>query len=75
MFGILLDIVEDVCEVVDDVVGIPIASIVATPVTSGLDLLDGLTEGEIRTKAALKLGVSVVAGMAIGEVVEYLSEE
>ena len=42
------------------------------PVNSSLDLLEGLTEGEIRTKAAVQLGADVVAGMAIEEVIEAL---
>ena len=42
------------------------------PVVDGIDILDGLSEGEIREKAALRLGVDVVSGMALGEVVEYL---
>lgn len=75
MFGGLLDIVEDLCDSVDEVTGIPIASIVALPLTSGLDLLDGLTEGELRVKAALVLGTSVVIGMTLAEVVDYLAED
>lgn len=45
------------------------------PVRDGLDLLDGLTEGEIRTKAALRLGADVVAGMALSEIIEALQDE
>ncbi len=48
---------------------------VTRPIVDGLDILEGLTEGEIREKAAIRLGADVVAGMAISEVVEYLSEE
>tara|TARA_R110000851_G_scaffold326180_1_gene494620 strand:+ start:230 stop:454 length:225 start_codon:yes stop_codon:yes gene_type:complete len=46
--------------------------IVTQPIKDGCDVLHGLTEGELRTKAALRLGVDVVAGMAIGEVVEAM---
>lgn len=75
MFGLLRDVVLDVCDVVDEVAGVPIAKVVTAPVHSGLDFLDGLTEGEIRARAAVTLGASVVAGMALCEVVEYLKEE
>lgn len=42
------------------------------PVQDGLDILDGLTEGEIRTKAVARLGADVVAGMALSEIIEAL---
>lgn len=42
------------------------------PVRDGLDILDGLTEGEIRTKAVARLGADVVAGMALSEIIEAL---
>jgi len=56
-------------DLVDVVVDVALA-----PVRDGLDILDGLTEGEIRTKAAVRLGADVVAGMALSEVIEALSE-
>jgi hypothetical protein len=45
-----------------------------SPIVDTLDVIDGLTEGEIRTKAALRLGSDVVAGMAISELIDYLSD-
>ena len=45
------------------------------PIADGLDLLEGLTEGEIREKAALRLGADVVAGMALSEIIEVLTDE
>jgi len=45
------------------------------PITDGLDLLEGLTEGEIREKAALRLGADVVAGMALSEIIQVLTDE
>lgn len=44
------------------------------PVRDGIDVLDGLSEGEIKEKAALRLGADVVAGMTFAEVVEFLDE-
>ncbi len=39
-----------------------------------LDLLEGLTEGEIRAKAAARLGSSAIAGLATDEIIELLAE-
>lgn len=52
-----------------------IVNIAVSPLQDGLDVLDGLTEGEIRTKAALRLGADVVAGMALSEVLEALDDD
>lgn len=71
MFGSLFDAVEDF---IDDPVGKGY-DMVTAPLVDTLDILEGLTEGEIRTKAALRLGVDVVAGMVLSEVVEYLCDE
>ena len=45
------------------------------PVADGLDFLDGLTEGEIREKAAIRLGADVVAGMALSEIIETMLDD
>ena len=45
-----------------------------SPIVDTLDVIDGLTEGEIRTKAASRLGSDVVAVMAISELIDYLSD-
>lgn len=45
------------------------------PVRDGLDVLEGLTEGEIRAKAAARVGADVAAGMAIGELIDLLSDD
>lgn len=44
------------------------------PIRDGLDILDGLTEGELRVRAAARLGADVVAGMALSEIIEILTE-
>ena len=44
------------------------------PLRDGIDILEGLSEGEIREKAILRLGADVVSGMALGEVISYLKE-
>ena len=47
---------------------------VTKPVADGFDILEGLTEGELRHKAALRLGVDAVSGMALSEVIEALAD-
>ena len=54
-------------DIFDDVV-----DIVTRPVRDVVDVLEGLTEGELRTKAAKRLGTEVVAGMATGAVIAFL---
>ena len=74
MFG---SIFRSVANTIEDFIDDPLATtanIATQPVRDSCDLLDGLTEGEIRHKAALRLGVDIVAGMAIGEVIEALGE-
>jgi len=48
--------------------------IATQPIRDGLDVLEGLSEGEIRTRAAVRLGTDVVAGMATSELIEWLVE-
>ena len=58
MFGIIDDIVD----------------IATKPLRDAVEIIDGLTEGELRTKAIASLGVDVVAGMAVSELVEWYSD-
>lgn len=55
MFGIIDDIVD----------------IATKPLRDAVEIIDGLTEGELRTKAIASLGADVVAGMAVSELVEW----
>lgn len=73
MFGIFDTIEKHVDLFVDNPLGYAVDA-VTQPIVDGCDLLDGLTEGEFRHKAALRLGADVVAGMAIGEVVDVMME-
>jgi len=50
------------------------ADMALQPVRDTVDILDGLTEGEIREKAVMRLGADVVAGMALSEIVDALSD-
>ena len=76
MFEIFGDIVEKVVEETSDFIDRPVSKtveIATQPVRDGLDVLDGLSEGEIRTMAITRLGADVVSGMAIGEVIDMLN--
>ena len=55
---------------VDDILTCALA-----PVRDAVEVVDGLTEGELRTKAAIRLGTDVVAGMAISEIIDALNDE
>lgn len=48
---------------------------VTQPVRDVVDVVEGLTEGELRSKAAARLGTEVVSGMAIGAVIAFLNDE
>jgi len=45
------------------------------PIKDGIEILEGLTEGEIRQQAIARLGVDVVAGMGIAEIIELLKDK
>ena len=45
------------------------------PIKDGIEILEGLSEGEIRQQAIARLGVDVVAGMGIAEIIELLKDE
>lgn len=69
MFGLFDAECNTIENVIDDPVGTTVG-IIKQPIVAGCDLLGGLTEGEFRYKAALRLGADVVAGMTVGELVE-----
>lgn len=47
---------------------------VLQPVRDGLVVAEGLTEGQIRVKAAARLGADVAAGMGTAALLEWWSE-
>lgn len=72
MFEKLLDsVTSTVADAITDPIGTATKAVIQ-PIVDGCDLLGGLTEGEFRQKAALRLGADVVAGMAISEVIEAM---
>ncbi|CAL9967623.1 hypothetical protein VPHD479_0119 [Vibrio phage D479] len=80
MFGLgnlVSSAVDSVSNTVDDFCHDPVGTTVdmaLQPVRDGLDIVEGLTEGEIRYMAAARLGADCVAGMALSEVIEALAE-
>lgn len=74
MFGLFDAVCNTIENAIDDPVGTTIG-IIKQPIVDGCDLLGGLTEGEFRYKAALRLGADVVAGMAISELMEAMADE
>lgn len=68
------NITEGVAGIVKDPVGSAIDT-VTSPVLDVAEVATGLTEGELRLKAAARLGADAVAGMALSEVIEALLED
>ena len=70
MVGTIVDTAEDFLE---DPVGTSV-DIVTQPLCDAAEVLEGLTEFELREKAALRLGAGVVSGMALSEVIDTLGD-
>ncbi len=74
MFGKLLDKVTDtVSDFVDDPIGTTV-DIATQPIRDGITVIDGLTEGELREKAALRLGADIASSMALSELIDWYSD-
>ena len=71
--GLLSGISETISEFVEDPIGKTV-QIATQTIRDGLEIVDGLTEGELRHKAALRLGADVVSGMALCEIVEWYQD-
>ena len=67
-------VTDPVKEFINDPIGKTIDTI-TQPVRDSIDILEGLSEGELREKAILRLGADVVSGMALGEVIDYLKQQ
>lgn len=50
-------------------------NLILQPVADAIDIVDGLTEGELRERAIVRLGSAVVAGMAVHELIEWYQNE
>ena len=49
--------------------------IATQPLRDGLDIIEGLSEGEIREKAIARLGAEIVSAMTMAEIIEYLQDD
>ena len=54
---------------IGDVIGI-----VLSPLDDAIDILEGLTEGELRERAILRLGADAIIGLGTSEIIEMLAE-
>lgn len=78
MFNIINNMIDSVVETADDFVSDPLGTtvdIATQPVRDSLEVLQGLSVGELRTRAALRIGADAVVGMAVSELIEVLLEE
>jgi len=51
-----------------------IVDIVLSPLNDAIEVLSGLSEGELRERAILRLGASAIVGLDTSEIVELLAE-
>ena len=76
MFGFMNSIVNSVVDTACDFVESPVSTtinIVTQPVVDTVEVLQGLSEYELRTRAIARLGVDAVVGMGTSELIEVLS--
>ena len=77
MFDFISDAVEGSMDFVGKAVRDPIGTatkVALQPIRNTVEVIDGLMEGELRTKAALSLGADVVSGMALSEVIDWYND-
>lgn len=55
---------------IDDPVGETVNHL-TKPIQDAAEIIDGLSEGELREKAILSLGADVASGMALSELIEW----
>ncbi|AGN30285.1 hypothetical protein VPFG_00286 [Vibrio phage nt-1] len=75
MFGFIEDAFDSVVNTVDDFIDDPVGQTVyhaTSPIRDAAEIIEGLTEGEIRAMAVARLGADIAAGMAISEIIEVL---
>ena len=56
-----------------DLIG-DIVDIVLSPLDDAIEVLSGLSEGELRERAILRLGADVIVGLGTSEIIELLAE-
>ena len=73
MFGIFDKVTDALSDFAEDPIGTSV-DIATQPLRDGIDVLEGMTEGELRTRAVARLGADVAGGMALAELIEWYSE-
>jgi len=68
------DFFDDAIDLTSSIVDTTLNSSVNT-ITNTLDLIDGLTEGEIREKAILELGKEAVSNMTQSQLIDYFENK
>ena len=56
-----------------DLIG-DIVDIVLSPLDDAIEILSGLSEGELRERAILRLGAGAIVGLGTDEIIELLAE-
>lgn len=51
-----------------------IIDIALSPLNDAIEILEGLTEGELRERAILRLGTNAIVGLGTAEIIELLAE-
>jgi len=51
-----------------------IVDIVLSPLDDAIEILEGLTEGELRERAILRLGAGAIVGLGTDEIIGLLAE-
>ena len=73
MFGFIDDVASGFVDAADSFVRNPVKTTVnmaLQPVRDTLIIIDGLTEGELRTEAILRVGVDSAVGMGVSELID-----
>lgn len=77
IFDLIEDAVDSVADTTKRFVRDPVGTAVdvgTQPVRDGIEIVEGLTEGELRVRAAARLGADVVAGMTVSQLVEWYND-
>lgn len=62
------------CNKLDKFIDNPVGSsieIVTQPIRDGIEIVEGIKEGELREKACVRLGVDVLSGTCASELLEW----
>ncbi len=74
MFRIINHIINETSEFIDNPIKKTI-KVATQPIRDSLKIIDGLTEGELRTKATIRLGADIATGMALRELIEWYKND